>query len=211
MSHKPEHFIIPDVIKGLIFDCDGTLVDSMPQHMKSWELAFRSFREPYREEFLLSVKGMEEREIVDVYNRTFSTSLDGPEVVRKKHEYFGKMIKNITPIQAVVDVVLNFRGKKPMAVVSGGTRKNVLAELKTVNILDCFDIVLTADDPIPPKPAPDILLTAAEKIKTHPSQCLVFEDADLGIKAARKAGMKVVDIRKHLKNPMDPESNRGHK
>jgi HAD superfamily hydrolase (TIGR01509 family) len=189
---------IPSNARGLIFDCDGTLVDSMPQHVKAWELALTSFGETYREDFFLSVKGMEEKEIIDLYNRTYGAQLNSARVVQKKHHYFREMIDSISPIQPVLDVVLRYRGKLPMAVVSGGARKNVLAELAAIRVIDCFKTVLTADDPFPPKPAPDLFLEAARLIAVPPPQCLVFEDADLGLAAAQKAGMQTIDIREFL-------------
>ncbi len=189
---------IPPYVRGLIFDCDGTLVDSMPQHVKAWELALTSFGEPYREDFFLSVKGMEEKEIIDLYNRTYGARLDSAGVVKTKHRYFREMIDSISPIEPVLAVVLKYRGKLPMAVVSGGTRENVQAELAAIRAIDFFQAVLTADDPIPPKPAPDLFLEAARLIGVAPRQCLVFEDADLGLAAAQKAGMATIDIRECL-------------
>lgn len=192
---------IPESVRGLIFDCDGTLVDSMPQHMKAWELAFTGLQETYQEDLFISARGMEEKEIIDIYNRTYGTSLDPEVVVQRKHYHFRQMINTVTPIQPVLEVVLKNRGKLPMAVVSGGTRVNVQAELEAIHIKEYFKAILTADDPITPKPAPDLFIEAARLMGVPPHQCLVFEDGDLGIKAAQKAGMQTIDIRKL---PMEP-------
>ncbi len=194
---------IPESVRGLIFDCDGTLVNSMQQHMRAWELAFIDLQETYREDFFLSARGMEEKEIIDVYNRTYGTSLHPGVVVQTKHHHLRQMINTITPIQPVVDVVLKNRGKLPMTVVSGGTRANVEAELEVVHIKEYFKAILTADDPIPPKPAPDLFIEAARQMGVPPHQCLVFEDGELGLEGAQKAGMQTIDVRKLPREPAD--------
>jgi HAD superfamily hydrolase (TIGR01509 family) len=195
---------VPESIRGLIFDCDGTLVDSMQQHMRAFELAFTDFQETYRGDFFLSARGMQEKEIIDVYNRTYGTHLDPGTVVQRKHYHLRQMINTIIPIRPVVDVVLKNRGKLPMAVVSGGTRANVQAELEVVHIKEYFKAILTADDPIPPKPAPDLFIEAARLMGIPPHQCLVFEDGDLGLEGAQKAGMQTIDVRKLPREPAEP-------
>ena len=185
-------------IKGLIFDCDGTLVDSMPIHMAAWERAFSDFGESCPDEFLDPLKGMLEEEIVDLYNRRFNRSINSAKLVREKHRYFRKNIGKIKPITPVVELAESYYKKLPMAVVSGGKQENVHSELEIVNIKHLFTAILTADDRIKPKPAPDIFLEAAKRLNVEPQFCQVFEDGDIGLEAARKAGMAVTDIRLYL-------------
>jgi beta-phosphoglucomutase-like phosphatase (HAD superfamily) len=186
---------VPDFIKGLIFDCDGTLVDSMPFHMKAWEHVITSNGGPWDVYFFDSKKGMPEEDIVGLYNDHFATKLDPGETVKAKHQYFRAHAPEFKPIAHVLDVVHWYRGILPMAVVSGGVRENVCLELDAIHIKDCFKAILTADDDIKPKPAPDIFLEAAKRIGIAPEHCQAFEDGNLGLEAARLAGMLATDVR----------------
>ena len=186
---------IPSHIQGLLFDCDGTLVDSMPLHMQAWEASLKYFQAPYDRDFFFSRKGMKETVIVDEYNKTFGASLDSSAVVERKHYYFRDHIEEVRPIKPVVDVVFRYDSVLPMAVVSGGQKEIVEGELRVVGLVHYFQEILTADDPYNPKPAPDLFLEAARRITVEPSACMVFEDGDLGIRAAHNAGMGVIDIR----------------
>lgn len=184
--------------RALIFDCDGTLVDSMPLHMKAWEAALRHFKTPFDEEYLFSLKGMKETDIVELYNKKSGTSLDPVEVVALKQKYISNHIRTVNPVTPVAEVAKKYFGIMPMAVVSGSARKIVTAELKVIGILKLFDIILTADDPYKPKPASEIFFAAASKMQVETRYCLVFEDGDAGLKAASAAGMKTIDVREYL-------------
>jgi HAD superfamily hydrolase (TIGR01509 family) len=186
---------VPDYIQGLVFDCDGTLVDSMPLHMQAWEHVITSKGGPWDFEFFNSKKGMPEAKIVALYNAEFARAHDPEEIVHTKHEYFRTHASEFRPIAHVVDVVLRYRDVLPMAVVSGGVREIVELELRALHIRDSFEVVLTADDAIKPKPAPDLFLEAAKRIGIAPELCQAFEDGDLGLEAARLAGMLATDIR----------------
>jgi HAD superfamily hydrolase (TIGR01509 family) len=186
---------VPDFIKGLIFDCDGTLVDSMPLHMKAWEHVITSSGGEWNLEFFNSKKGMPEADIVALYNAQYATALDPADTVKAKHEYFRSHASEFRPIPHVVDVVRRYRDILPMAVVSGGVQEIVGLELDVLNIRSFFKVILTADDDIKPKPAPDIFLEAARRLGVAPEQCQVFEDGDLGLSGARLAGMLATDVR----------------
>ncbi len=189
---------ISENIKALIFDCDGTLVDSMPLHMKAWEEAFKFFDAKYDYEFLYSLKGMKEIEIIKLYNNTFGTNINPEEIVSKKHNYYFKNIDSVKPIEPIVEIAKEYFGKLPLAVVSGSVRDIVHKELEVTGIFHLFKIILTADDPYKPKPAPDIFLVAAKSLNVSPEHCLVFEDGDPGLVAAANAGMKTVDVREYI-------------
>ncbi len=186
---------VPEYIKGLIFDCDGTLVDSMPLHMKAWEHVITERGGAWDFEFFFSKKGTPEEHLVYLYNLNFEKMLDPRETVKSKHEFFRSFTTELKPIPHVLDVVDKFRGKLPMAVASGGVREIVNLELDAIKIRDLFKTILTADDNINPKPAPDIFLEAAKRLGVEPSCCQVFEDGDLGLEAARIAGMLPTDVR----------------
>ena len=189
---------INDNIKSLIFDCDGTLVDSMPLHMNAWEEAFKFFSSKYDYEFFFSLNGMKEIEIVKLYNEKFGTNLDPEKVVSEKHNYYLNNIDTVKPIEPIVNIAKKYSTKLPLAVVSGSVRNIVHTELELVGIFNLFKLILTASDSYKPKPAPDIFIAASEKLKVAPEQCLVFEDGDLGLNAAKNAGMQTVDVKKFL-------------
>jgi beta-phosphoglucomutase-like phosphatase (HAD superfamily) len=186
---------VPDYVRALIFDCDGTLVDSMPLHLKAWEHVITAGGGAWDHEFFCSKKGTPERTMVTLYNRQFGFTLDPVETVRSKHEYFWLHAGELRPIVHVVAIARKHYGLLPMAVASGGTRKNVSLQLEALQIRDLFPVVLTADDDIRPKPAPDIFLEAARRLRIAPEYCQVFEDGDLGLEAARAAGMLATDVR----------------
>ncbi len=191
--------IDPDV-KAIIFDCDGTLVDSMPLHMKAWEEAFKTKNEKFDYDFLFASKGMKETEIIENYNKNFNTKINPSEIVKIKHQYFKNHIEIVKPIAPVVDVAKKYFKKLPLAVVSGSIQEIVHKELEVVGILHLFNNILTSDDPFKPKPSPDIFYASAENLNVNPKNCLVFEDGDAGLDGAVKAGMKTIDIRKYLDN-----------
>jgi HAD superfamily hydrolase (TIGR01509 family) len=184
--------------KALIFDCDGTLADTMPLHLDSWARAFAENDEPYRPQFLDSLKGMNEVKIIQLYNQEFNRDLDPQQLVETKHHYFREKAHLIQPIDPIVMIARKYADKLSLAVVSGGLRENVLSTLSGLDLVDLFDVILTADDNLPPKPAPDLFLEAARRLEVEPEYCQVFEDGDLGLEAARKAGMRVVDVREIL-------------
>jgi HAD superfamily hydrolase (TIGR01509 family) len=186
---------VPEYIKGLIFDCDGTLVDSMPLHMKAWEHVILERGRVWDFQFFFSKKGTPEEHLVYLYNVHFGKALDPRETVKAKHEFFLSFTAELKPIPHVLDVVDKCRGKLPMAVASGGVREIVDLELDALKIKDLFQTILTADDKIKPKPAPDIFLEAAKRLGVEPSCCQVFEDGDLGLEAALIAGMLPTDVR----------------
>jgi len=186
---------VPGFVEGLIFDWDGTLVDSRPVHIRAGEHAIKSGGATWDLELFLWKKGMPEEAIVGLYNSEFALTLDPVDTVKIKHKFFRAHATEFRPIPHVVDVVLRHRGLLPMAIASGGTSENVRLELETLRIRECFKAILTADDEVKPKPAPDIFLEAARRLGIEPGCCQVFEDGDLGLEAARKAGMLPTDIR----------------
>jgi HAD superfamily hydrolase (TIGR01509 family) len=186
---------VPDYIKGLLFDCDGTLVDSMPLHMRAWEHVITGAGAAWDYGFFFSKKGMQEKDIVDLYNQQFGTALDSVKISQTKHDFLMSHSKEFMPVPHVLDVVMRYKDILPMAVVSGSPREIVHFELKAIGIFELFHIILTADDDIKPKPAPDIFLEATRRINVPRHMCQVFEDGDLGLEAARMAGMLATDIR----------------
>ncbi len=185
-------------IKGLIFDCDGTLVDSMPLHFEAWRKTFELFGREYPHEFVDKRKGMPIDEVIREYNLTFKDNINPEEFARLREQKAVERLDTVKAIKPVVEIVHRFHNVLPMAVCSGSVKEGVYASLKAVGLLEYFKVILTANDCLKPKPAPDIFLKAAQLMEIEAKYCQVFEDSDLGLIAAKTAGMHVTDIRKYI-------------
>ena len=185
----------PEPFAALIFDCDGTLADTMPGHFTAWTAALRAGGGDITEERFYSLAGVPSAAIIEILNNEHGYALDIPETVEAKEKMYVNALHDIKEITAVADIARAFHGKVPMAVASGGLRDVVHATLDTIGLRSLFDAVVTADDVTHGKPAPDIFLKAAEMLGVSPADCIVYEDGDPGIVAANAAGMRVVDVR----------------
>ena len=181
--------------KALIFDCDGTLADTMPGHFAAWVAALRVGGGDITEERFYQNAGVTSAAIIDALNKDFGYGLDIPTTVEAKEQMYVEGLHEIEEITAVADIARAHAGKVPMAVASGGLRSVVHATLDVISLRPLFDAVVTAEDVVHGKPAPDIFLRAAELLGVAPEDCIVYEDGDPGIVAARAAGMRVIDVR----------------
>ena len=202
---EPDGIPVPDGVRGLIFDCDGTLADSMPYHMEAWRQAFEAGGVKVPLSWLDEQKGQPETFIVRLANEQFGFTLDPRTTVDIKHRVFRSHLDEVRPIDPVVAVVHAYRGTLPMAVASGGTRANVDEILRRLDLTEDFSAVITADDDVPAKPSPEIFLEAARRLGVEPTACQVFEDGEKGLEAARLAGMTATDLRPYLHLPKEPE------
>ena len=185
----------PEPFGALIFDCDGTLADTMPGHFAAWVAALRAGGGDITEERFYQNAGVTSAAIIDALNRDFGYGLDIPKTVEAKERLYVEGLREIEEITAVADIARAHAGKVPMAVASGGLRSVVHATLDALGLRPLFDAVVTAEDVVYGKPAPDIFLRAAELLGVAPKDCIVYEDGDPGIIAARAAGIRVVDVR----------------
>lgn len=182
-------------IKCLIFDCDGTLADSMEGHWQAWHETFAVFGKTCPQEFLDRFTGVPAEKIVIYFNETFGQNINVQAFLEEKIKRVQAILSDVKPIEPVVKTARYHKGKLPMAVASGGKRVVVDATLKSIGLDNFFDTIVTADDPVAPKPSPDIFLEVAKRLNVKPQFCQVFEDGDPGLEAARKAGMIATDIR----------------
>jgi HAD superfamily hydrolase (TIGR01509 family) len=185
-------------IKGLIFDCDGTLVDTMPIHIDAWCRTFAAHGVDCPEKFIDAVKGMPAEKIVERFNHRYQRNLEPKSFAAMKNRLAQRKLASALPIEPVVAVARAHAGRLPMAVASGGTRANVHLVLESIGIRDWFETVITADDAVLPKPDPGIYIEAARRLGVPPRYCQVFEDGDAGLEAARRAGMTATDVRPYL-------------
>ncbi len=190
-------FLFPSIgFDAVIFDCDGTLVDSMPAHFDAWceALALYGAHGVFKEDVFFAMGGRPTKDIVVELNDKYDLMLDPAKVAMAKREAFLKRLNMVTLIEEVAEFAEGLRGKMPLAIATGGSRMVIEKTLKIVGVSDWFDEVVTADDVVDGKPAPDIFLKAAKLLGVDPAKCLALEDAPAGILAAQRAGMQVVAI-----------------
>jgi beta-phosphoglucomutase family hydrolase len=188
-------------IDGLIFDCDGTLADTMPFHWKAWQTIVARHRLHLDEGRFYALGGVPSRDILKVLAEEQGISLDALAVAREKEAVYVPFISQVEPIRLVVDIAREHFGKLPMAVASGGSRTIIQRVLEHLKIAPLFQAVVTNEDVLRQKPAPDIFLEAARRIGVAPEHCRAYEDTDLGLEAIRAAGMEAIDVRALLRSP----------
>jgi len=180
---------------GIIFDCDGTLVDSMPIHYLAWHRTMVSVGITFEEERFYSLGGMPSHRIIELLGSEQGVQVDSHATAHRKEQAFLELIDLLEPVPQVIEVAEKMRGVKPIAVASGGFRDIIQRQLLQVGIADWFPVIVTAEDTQRHKPEPDVFLETARRMQLDPTQCLVFEDSDLGIEAARRADMEWIDVR----------------
>jgi beta-phosphoglucomutase family hydrolase len=181
--------------KAIIFDCDGTLVDSMPVHFLAWHETMTKYGIRFPEDRFYALGGMPSHRIIELLSREQNIPMDANSVAHEKEMAFLDRIDMLVPIEPVLTVARQSRGQKPIAVASGGFRNIIMRQLTQIAMDDWFDAVVTAEDTQRHKPEPDVFLEAARRMGIAPENCLVFEDADLGVEAARRANMPCIDVR----------------
>ncbi len=179
---------------GYIFDCDGTLADTMPLHFRAWTRAMTEEGAEFPETVFYEWGGRPAVDIIALLNERCGLSMPPVETAQRKERYFLELLHEVEAIDPVVDIARRTRGFAPMAVASGGHRELVVATLDLLKIHDWFDAVICAEDYENGKPAPDPFLVAAARLGVSPEHCLVFEDSPTGIESAKAAGMEYVFV-----------------
>jgi len=181
---------------GYIFDLDGTLVDTMPLHYAAWEAALRSagLKGRLDEGLFYELGGMPSRRVAALLGARHGLQLDPESVSLEKEALFKGSLQKLELIGPVIEFARRVGRTHPVAVASGGTRDVVRSTLDKTGLAPLFPVVVTADDVVHGKPAPDMFLLAARLMGVEPGCCLVFEDGQPGVKAAEAAGMKWVFV-----------------
>jgi beta-phosphoglucomutase-like phosphatase (HAD superfamily) len=188
-------FVPGSHVKALIFDCDGTLADTMPLHYLAWQEALREINGRFSEKLFYQLAGAPNDKILTYLNETLGCNLNIEEVSQAKDEYFRLYLPQARPIEPVVAIARQYKGRLPMAVATGGILSHIQITLQGIGLANFFDAIVTVEEVARPKPAPDTFLEAARRLGVAPQYCHVFEDGDLGIEGARHAGMTVTDVR----------------
>jgi HAD superfamily hydrolase (TIGR01509 family) len=184
--------------RGFIFDLDGTLADTMPAHFAAWTVTAARYGLTFPEARFYSLGGVPTRKIAELLVGEAGVGVDPQQVALEKEQAFVDRLSQpglIRPIKTVVDIARACRSQGPLAIASGGRRHLVERTLSLIEIADWFAAVVTAEDTARHKPEPDVFLEAARRLGVQPEACTVYEDTDLGLEAARRAGMAFVDIR----------------
>jgi beta-phosphoglucomutase-like phosphatase (HAD superfamily) len=180
---------------GLIFDCDGTLVETAPIHFFAVNEAMRPLGLEMAAEWYFARVGLTPEALFAQFELLNGVRIDTAELSRRYGPIFASNLDRAREISEVADVARANFGKVPMAVASNGHLKNVRATLEATGLLPLFETVVSADEVAKGKPEPDVFLEAARRIGVSRADCIVFEDSDEGLEAARKAGMRSRDIR----------------
>ncbi len=185
---------------AILFDCDGTLCDTMPLHYRAWRRILDAAGHPdlFPEPQFYAWGGVCASEILERLNRDHGTEMDVAGLTHAKEMAYRELIPELSGIEPVLAEVRRFHGVVPLAVVSGGMGLVVRESLRILGIEDRFDTIVGSEDSPRSKPAPDPFLIAAERLGVAPERCVVFEDAPAGLEGARLAGMKAVDITRYI-------------
>lgn len=197
---KNKELAVDPRAKGLIFDIDGTISDTMPIHLIAYQQTASEYGFEISSELFYSMSGIPAFQTSVLLKEKFNKDFDPQEFADKKESYFLKNIHLASPILPIVKIIREYSGKLPMACGTGGTRYYAMKTLELAGVRAHFEHVVTAEDVLNHKPHPDTFLKAAELIGVAPEYCQVFEDSKLGIQAAETAGMIATDITPYLQS-----------
>lgn len=189
-------YTIPAGVKGLIFDLDGTLLDSMPLHWIAWQISFRRYNVELDFNEFMNLAGKAKEKIAAYFIEKFhlEDKTNAEDIFKEKDRVVWNEIHKVEPITPVVDVAKTYFGKIPLAIGTGADRYRAEHMLRASGLLHLFPVIVAADDVSNHKPSPDTFLRCAELMGVEPEQCLVFEDAISGLKAAEAAHMKWIKV-----------------
>jgi len=184
----------PGTFRAYLFDCDGTVVDSMPLHYIAWKKALGEWNCPFDEELFYAWGGRPVTEIISALNEMHGLAMPVEATAERKENLYFALLPQLKPVPEVLEHIHDQHSRIPFAVVSGSNRESVVKSLTTTNLLDKFDTIVASEDYENSKPAPDAFLVAAARLGVAPANCLVFEDTEMGLKAAAAAGMASVRV-----------------
>ena len=198
-SMSQETISIPDGIKGLIFDLDGTLIDSMPLHYDGYNYALEPWGVIYPKELFLSRAGIPTLDTMHLIAKENDIQgFDSEIAMQRKRSFVDTHLDRITLIEPIFQILKDHQGRLPISVGTGSNRATVTSMFQMFDLDPYIPISVTATDVTHFKPHPETFLKCAELMEVDPADCLVFEDGVPGIKAAETAGMQVVDVTQYL-------------
>lgn len=183
-----------DEAKGLIFDCDGTLLDNRDVYAAAWGDGFAAVGARMSLAWHAPRSGLCEQMLLEAFEHEHELTLDRARVVTAMRQSYSQLLSRLREIEPVMDIARRFFGRKPLAVASSGSQAIVLASLAYLGVDGLFDSIVTLDDVGVAKPQPNLYLEAARRLGLPPASCLAFEDSTHGLEAARRAGIPYIDI-----------------
>ncbi len=194
MTQTRKLILPPGDFQAYLFDCDGTIADSMPLHYVAWKRALGEWGCEFPEETFYAWGGRPVTDIIGSLNEEQGLQMPVERVAARKEEYYFEFLPQLQPVPEVVEHIEAQHGRIPFAVVSGSSRESVTESLRTLRLLDHFRTLVCAGDYRNGKPHPEAFLMAADRLGLAPEACLVFEDTEMGIEAATAAGMASVKV-----------------
>jgi HAD superfamily hydrolase (TIGR01509 family) len=186
------------MLKAIIFDLDGTLVDSLPYHYESWSIFFKNnnLEETYFSKILKEYKGGGTLELMSsVFGNSYSKK-ELKKMSEDKEVIFRDIYKNnIRPIKGLINFLDNLKENNILlAIGSNATTKNVLMTIDELGITNYFSSIICGDKVSKGKPDPEMFITTLSNLKVSKDECIVFEDSIEGVAAAKKADIKVIGV-----------------
>lgn len=182
------------VYQAVIFDMDGTLIDTMPAHLIAWQATTEKFGWPFDKEWIHSMGGKPSFKIAEELNSRYGTSLDTREVASFKMASFASLEDKGEVISHSLELLMSVKDKMKIALGTGSQRDNAIKLLEANQLTNYFDTIVTSSEVTKYKPEPDTFLQAAANMKVAAKECVVFEDTEMGLQAAHSAGMDCVMV-----------------
>lgn len=199
-----------DLKQAFIFDLDGTLADSMPVHFEMWQVVAKRYGLTFPKERFYELGGVPTRRIAAMLIEEAGLTFDAATVAAEKEQaYVDGLFSGalaVRPIEPILAIARARRADGPLAIASGSTRRVVTHTLGVLGIAGWFGAVVASEDTVRHKPEPDVFLEAARRLGVEPVRCTVYEDTDLGLESARRAGMKGIDVRPIILAALTPST-----
>ena len=180
---------------ALIFDMDGTLIDSMPAHYQAWRQVADEYGLTLDRDRFYQLGGVPTYQTLQILSAEAGVSIDLDAAKARKEGLYREYVSEVTEIAPIADVARQYANARPLAIATGAGRNNAQSILTRLGLIELFQAVMTADDVENHKPAPDVFLKAAAALGIAPERCVAFEDTDIGLEAIRAAGMTAIDVR----------------
>lgn len=190
--------LVEGTFAGLIFDCDGTLVDTAPAHLAALQVGLDAYGLTMAKEWYFPRGGLTPDALMNDYEVLLGRTVPREDILARHKAAFQEELQGLQEVTVIAEIAREWHGRVPMAVASNGRRQNVEASLTVTKLLPLFDYVVTAEDVARGKPEPDVFLEAARRMGVAAADCIVFEDTDEGLEGARRAGMRRIDIREYF-------------